>query len=315
MRNGLRASYFTGITLVFLSAALWATVGVAVRLVPGAAALPSEAFGLARTLLAGPLILIAVLPFGLCRLTALRRLSPFHLVAFALACFIFQVCLFRAFAELGVTIAVVMTVCLPPVISILLSTLHGARIGAGGWLALALAALGLVLFSAPQLATEEMSGNLEGTALAVAASFAFVWMSNSARVLAREVSPILVAGLGLTLSGMIFCIALPWITTTPLPAVETVLQDSQLLGLILYLAVVPTALAYTCFCWGIARCRSTDVGLIASMLEPTIAAVLARLLLHERLSEVEFAGCLLMTLAMVVLIKTERGKTPFPATA
>ena len=87
-----------------------------------------------------------------------------------------------------------MTVCLPPVISILLSTLHGARIGAGGWLALALAALGLVLFSAPQLATEEISGNLEGTALAVAASFAFVWLSNSARALAREVSPILVAG-------------------------------------------------------------------------------------------------------------------------
>ena len=114
---------------------------------------------------------------------------------------------------------------------------------------------------------------------------------------------------------MIFCIALPWITTTPLPAVETVLQDSQLLGLILYLAVVPTALAYICYCWGIARCRSTDVGLIASMIEPTIAAVLAMMLLHERLSAVEFAGCLLMTLAMVVLIKTERGKTPFPATA
>ena len=315
MRNGSRTSRFTGITLVFLSAALWATVGVAVRLVPGAAALPAEAFGLARTMLAGPLILIAVLPFGLCQSGALRRLSPYHLVAFALACFIFQVCLFRAFTELGVTITVVMTVCLPPVISILWSTLRGARTGPGGWLALALAALGLGLFSAPQLAADASSGNAGGTVFALTASVAFVWMSRSARVLGREGSPILVAGLGLTISGMMFCLAFPWLAATPLPTVATVVRDWQLLGLLLYLAVVPTALAYVCYCSGIARCRSTDVGLIASMIEPAMAAVLAMSLLHERLSAIEIAGCLLMTLAMGVLMQTERGWTPLPAAA
>lgn len=317
MRNGSTTSRSTGVTLVFLSAALWATVGVAIKLVPGAAALPPEAFGLARTTLAGPLILIliAVSPLGLRQSGAIRRLSPFHLAAFALACVIFQVCLFRSFTELGVTITVVLTVCLPPVISIVWSALRGAWIGPGGWLALALAALGLSLFSAPQLAADSSVGNLEGTAVAAAASFAFVWMSRSARILSREVSPILVAGLGLTVSGIIFSLAFPWLAATHLPSIRTVAQDWQLLGLILYLAVVPTALAYICYCSGIARCRSTDVGLIASMIEPAIAAVLALTLLQERLSAMEIAGCVLMTLAMVVLMQTERALTPLPATA
>ena len=48
-----------GAGLVIMAAALWATVGVAVKLVPAAAELPPEALGLARTLSAGPLVLLA----------------------------------------------------------------------------------------------------------------------------------------------------------------------------------------------------------------------------------------------------------------
>lgn len=317
MRSGVISSGFTGIALVFLSAALWATVGVAVELVPGAASLPPEALGLVRITLAGPLILllIAVSPVGPAQFRRIGRLDPLHLAAFALACVAFQVGLFRAFSDLGVTITVVMTVCLPPVLSILWSNLRGAGLGPGGWLALSLSALGLCLFSAPQLAADTGADNLAGTVLAVVASVAFVFMSRSARVLAREVSPIMVAGLGLTLAGVLFCLVFPWLAAAPLPSMETIGQDWHLLGLILYLAVVPTALAYICYCSGIARCRSTDVGLIASMIEPAIAAVLAMFMLQERLTLTEISGCLLMTLAMGVLMQAERGTSPMSATA
>lgn len=317
MRNGDSTSRFTGLALVFLSAALWATVGVAVKLVPPAAALPPEAFGLARTTLAGPLILflIAVSPFGYGQYRKIRKLNPSHLAGFALACVIFQVCLFRAFAELGVTITVFLTVCLPPMIAILWSGLRREWIGSGAWLALSLAALGLGLFSAPHLGAGAGLGTLEGLALAVAASVAFVFMSGSVRTLSRDASPILVAGLGLTLSGVIFCLVAPLIAASPLSQLKTVVQEWQLLGLILYLAVVPTALAYICYCTGIAQCRSTDVGLIASMIEPAIALVLAMTLLQERLSGPEISGCLLMIVAMGVLLQAERGWTTAPRTA
>ena len=53
------------------------------------------------------------------------------------------------------------------------------------------------------------------------------------------------------------------------------LADWQVLGLLLYLGLAPTALGYLAYCSGTARCRSANVGLIATMVEPAIAAVLA----------------------------------------
>jgi uncharacterized membrane protein len=80
----------------------------------------------------------------------------------------------------------------------------------------------------------------------------------------------------------------------------------ELAGFILYLGLGPTALAYVLFCSGMARCRSANVGLIASMVEPAFAALLAWLLLNERLSATEVFGCALVMLAMLILCKSER---------
>lgn len=294
-----------GAGLVIIAAALWATVGVAVKLVPGAAELPPEALGLARTLIAGPLVLLAAGRNTLRLRQVLRCIDIGQLAAFAVAGVIFQVCLFRSFDVLGVTLTVVLTVCLPPVIAMIWSLAHGVPFGRGALVALGLAIIGLGLFAFAKGLDGPEDGRSWGLFLAFTASLAFVWMSASARNLARAVPPMLVAGLGLTLSGLIFCAVIPFLPGLAAPILRSLATDPQMISLVIYLAAIPTALAYVCYCAGMARCRSTGAGLTATMIEPAIAALLAAWFLHEQLGESEILGCLLMVLAILVLMRTE----------
>jgi DME family drug/metabolite transporter len=294
-----------GAGLVIIAAALWATVGVAVKLVPAAAELPPEALGLARTLIAGPLVLLAA-GRNLRRLKqVLRDINRVQLAAFAFAGVIFQVCLFRSFDALGVTLTVVLTVCLPPVIAMLWSLAHGVPFGRGALVALGLAIVGIGLFAFARGLDGPGGSRGWGLFLAFSASLAFVWMSASARSLARAAPPMLVAGLGLTLSGLIFCAVVPFLPGLSAPILSSLTGNPRLIALVVYLAAIPTALAYVCYCAGMARCRSTGAGLTASMIEPAIAAILAAWFLHERLAESEILGCLLMALAILLLMRAE----------
>ncbi len=301
-----------GAALVILAAGLWSTVGVAVKLVPQAALIPPEILGMARTLVAGPLIILVCLVTRTGGFALLASIGVRRLAVFAVMGLVFQICLFRAFAALGVTLTVALTVCLPPIIATVRAQWRGARIGYGPMAALGLAMVGLVLCSVGQLAQGSGQGGLAGLGLAVLASVAFVWMTDAARDLARQVSPVVVAGVGLSLTGLLFCLIVPWVVAEPTAFMATAFIDWKTPGLIIYLAVVPTALAYICYCAGIARCRSTAVGLTASMIEPAIAALLALLLLGERLSAVETAGCLLMAVSLVVLVAAEARATIAP---
>ena len=299
-----------GAGLVIMAAALWATVGVAVKLVPAAAELPPEALGLARTLIAGPLVLLAA-GRNLARLKqVLRDIDRGQLAAFALAGVIFQVCLFRSFDALGVTLTVVLTVCLPPVIAMIWSLAHGVPFGRGTLLALGMAVTGLGLFAFAKGLDGPEGHRAWGLFLAFSASLAFVWMSTAARSLARAAPPMLVAGLGLTLSGVMFCAIIPFLPGLSAPMLQSLSGDPQLITLVVYLAAIPTALAYVCYCAGMARCRSMGAGLTATMIEPAIAAGLAAWFLHERLGDSEILGCLLMVLAILVLMRTEASGQP-----
>lgn len=296
----------TGIGLVMVAAALWATVGVAVQITPTAAHIPELVLAAARTGIAGP-ILLAVWALGHGgRAANLRRLAPAPLAVFALASAVFQICLFRCFAQLGVTAAVFLTVCLPPVMACLWSILRG-MVGLSRQSALALGfALGgmaLVALGGHEGAAPDAA---QGVVNGVIASAAFVAMSFAAASLARAARPILFTGVGLTLSALVLA-ALAFglgqfqgsATLLPTMGIGPVL-------LILYLGLLPTALAYLCYCTGMARCRTPVVGLVASMIEPLLAALLAALLLGEHVSGVMTLGCVLLIAAMVLLWRSEQ---------
>lgn len=305
----------TGILLVITAATLWATVGVATQLVPGALELSPELYGFARTAIAGPVLLMMAWIVGRGRRLPIARIWRKELAVFALASVLFQLSLFRSFAGVGVTVTVFLTVCLPPVLAVIWTlAVRQVPVNAAACTALGLALAGLASFAIGRGAGVSVV-RMDAVALfyPMLASVAFVVMSYAARSLAGTATPLAVAGAGLTLSGLMLLPALPWILP-PGDALATTwaLADGKVLILLLYLGLGPTALAYFCYCAGMARCKSAISGLIATMIEPVVAAALAMALLHERLTSGELVGCILLMLAMVVLWHGDRPKVTMP---
>ena len=296
-----------GIVLVLFAAVLWATVGVGARLVPASEGFAPEFLGLARTAIAGPVILLVAFAVLGRRAVFLSRLDPVNLIAFAASNAAFQVGLFRCFNILGVTITVFLTVCLPPIMAMVWNWLRQREpVGFGSVLALGHAAAGLALIAADRRHGTSVMATFDGLLIAVGTSAAFVFMSGAARSLARSAPPLMIAGIGLSLSSAFILLLLSVTGMASFSSLTVGLADPQVMVLILYLGRVPTALAYVCFCTGIARCRSSLVGLIASMIEPAIAAGLAIWILSDEPGAAEAVGCALLMIAMVILWQSER---------
>ena len=294
--------HLSGLALVMLAAALWATVGVASQLVPYETNLPEEVFGFARTAVAGPaLLLCALFVGGLASFRSLRG-SLGEFATFGLCCAVFQVGLFRSFSMLGVTMTVFLTVCLPPILAVAWTVWkQSERLSRHIYSAIGMAAVGLVAFSSDAAASSEIIPVLSGLAFSIAASVAFLIMSHSARNLSNRHSTLAVAGLGLTLAALFLAPVAFLVTPVGLTDVFATLMDWRVGSVLIYLGLFPTALAYVCYCSGMARCRSAVAGLVASMIEPAVAAGLAFLFLREVLSPWEVMGCVLLFFAMLTL--------------
>jgi DME family drug/metabolite transporter len=169
---------------------------------------------------------------------------------------------------------------------------------------MALAVLGLFVFTAGDVVDGGGITTVRGLAVACLASAAFLLMTTASRELTRAAGPVAVAGAGLSLSALSLLGMLPLIGSHASP--DAGVWDWSLIGLILYLGLGPTALAYLLYCSGMARCRSANLGLIASMVEPALAGALAWLLLSEQLTASEAAGCAIVMIAMVLLCESER---------
>lgn len=301
----------SGLGLVMCAAALWATVGVVTELVPQHSALPRDAYGFMRTLVAAPaILLLAVLGGGVAALRV-QPGSTAEFLKFGVYCAVFQLCLFRSFDLLGVTITVFLTVCLPPLIAIGWAALRGTeRLPPHVILAFLLGAFGLLAFVSADGAGGDPGDVLPGLALSLGASVAFVLMTQSGRRLAVRHSPLLVSGLGLlAAAGVLLPVAL-LSAGFDMRLFAVALGSWQGIGAVLYLGLVPTALAYVCYCSGMARCKSATAGLVASMIEPAVAACLAFFLLHEALNSWQVAGCCVMMAAMILLGRGEASGRP-----
>lgn len=293
----------TGIFLVCTAAVLWGTTGVANTLLAGPAVDPALV-GLVRTTLGALCLLLAAEAL---RLPWAGRL-PLHLLAiFGLAGAVFQVCLFAAFVQVGVTVTVAVTVCAPVILVVMQEAAGEQRWPERGMaVAIVIAAVGVVL----ALTNDTSVGGIvdgvdwQGAGLLSAASVAFAVVASVARVMARDVHPLRATGLGLGVTAGVLALVvlcspgLDLATLGRLPA-----TDMAILG---YTGVVATGLAYLAFVVGLHRSRSAAAGLTATLIEPGVAALLAALMLHERLLPSEAAGCMLMLVAMVVLFLAEK---------
>jgi DME family drug/metabolite transporter len=295
-----------GVLLVCVAACLWGTVGVASGLMSENARTDPLFLAFARTGLGAACLLVSGWWLRLPWLEV--RTVPFGLICvFGAAAAAFQIFLFAAFVHVGVTETVAVTVCAPVLLVALADAAWTRSVPRSGvLLAIGLGAVGVVL-AVPSDSQEGTAFQSTGRAVLLlgGASLAFAVLAVTTRRITRQVHPVKAAGLGLSISTVlllgVWAVA-PW---QAVPSAIDTMKWPDLL-ILLYVGVGATGGAYLAFVLGMHLCSRASTGLAASLIEPGVSALLAALLLHERLTAAAIVGCTLMMLAMVLLAWEER---------
>lgn len=289
-----------GFWLVTIAAVLWGTIGVATQAIYNLDDTSSLFINLSRMAIAAPALLFLCWRVVGSRMFQIRRRDLFLMLLSGVLLATSQSAYFAAIRYVGVTIATLLAVCLGPLVvtffSVLLKfeTLTGRVVAA---LILALVGSALLVGVKPP---EGTSYDLPlGTILCVVSAVSYAGTILSGRFLAAAYHPLQVTAVGFT--GGAVALALVNVLSGAVIA-----HTAQGWLLLLYLGLVPTALAYLMLQMGLRSVRAT-VASIMMMLEPTVAALLAWLLFGETLEAIGFIGAGLLILSIFLLLMDKRG--------
>ncbi len=292
-----------GLTLVALAALIWGTTGIAVSLLYRMADTNALAVGFGRLLLAAPaLALLARILVGPNFWRVQRaHLGPIGLIGMAFAGY--QVAYFAAIPRLGVAAAVLINICSAPIFTALLARIFlRERLGPATLAAMAGAIGGTVLLvgGAPEAASS--ADLLLGAALALTAGACYSLVVLGSRVVAPHYHPLQPITLAFSLGALLL---LP----IALNAGFGSGYGAQGWGLLLYLGLFPTALAYGLYLRGMRTVTATTAATL-TLLEPLGSATLAVLFLGERLAPAGLFGAALLLGSMALLFVRPAERMP-----
>ena len=291
-----------GFALVLLAALCWGTSGISGRIVADRTDLSPLDIAWYR-LAIGAMVLLAGWA-----LTARRRGSPVRLtrpvavrlVLIGAGLAAYQLAYFSAVARAGVSIATLVALGLAPLLIAVGATLLGhGRPSRAVLVALAAALAGLVLLVGVSAGAGTGTAVLLGALLASGSALGYAVVT-----LASGGVP---AGVPVTLAG--FAGGAVLLTPVVLAAGARFPADPVAIAVLLYLGLVPSALAYALFFTGV-RTVPGAVASIVTLLEPLTATVLATAFLGERLAPGAVVGGLLLLAAVAGLYLRELGRAP-----
>ncbi|MEV8426330.1 EamA family transporter [Streptomyces niveus] len=229
-----------------------------------------------------------------------RRRRLIRVLGTGIGLAVFQSAYFAAVEETGLAVATVVTLGAGPVLIALGAMLTmGERLGGSGLFAVvgALAGLAVLVLGGDGATVRPL-----GIAYAVLAAAGYAAITLLTRWLGQD------GGKADALSTTAWAFAVAALCVVPLAGAEGLLphtsEPAQVLWLLLYVAAVPTALAYALYFAGAAVVRAATVSVIM-LLEPVSAAVIAVALLGERLTAATVVGTLLLLAAVVGLATAE----------
>ncbi|MFE1558762.1 DMT family transporter [Streptomyces sp. NPDC058734] len=292
-----------GRSLLYLvvAGAAWGTAGAAASLLFLASDLGPLALSFWRCA-GGLAVLLGVLAVRRRPARAARpaRPSAASLIATGLMFTLFQAAYFGAVRETGLAVGTVVTLGAGPVLIALGGRYWmGERLGRGGVVAVGGALAGLAV-----LVLGSGGGEVRplGVGWALLSAAGYAAMTLRARWLGRRG-----AG-GDPLVTTAWSVAVGAVCLLPLAAVEGLLphtaEPARVLWLLVYVAVVPTALAYALYFTGAAAVRAATVSVVM-LIEPVSAAVIAVAVLGERLTGAVVLGTVLLLAAVGALIAAE----------
>lgn len=281
-----------GLSLVVTSGLLWGTGGLLGTLFGRTAGVSALAVAAYRLAVGGMLIVVLLMLAG--RALPRGRAAWTRIAQIGLLAALFQGSFFAAVALTSVSLATLVTIGTAPVLALTVEWATGRRrIDHRLLLTVCLALTGLGLLVGLPSSGSGSAAGLAGTGLSVAAAGGFAVVSLIGTRPVPGLDDLTATGLGFTLGAAVLIpLAASTFGLSFLPGTATI-------GLLLALGVIPTALAYTLYFRGLRTVPASTATLLA-LLEPLTGAVLAALVLGDRLGAAGLAGAALLGAAVVL---------------
>lgn len=288
-----RTGHRAGVAAILLTAVLWGTTGTAATFAPGAGPLAVGAAALG----VGGLLQAAIALPALRRSRRALRPHAGLVAAGTLAVAVYPLAFYSSMHLGGVAIGTVVSLASAPLASGVLERVLERRPLSRWWmLAASLGILGSVLLVLSQSGRPAMSasGTTAGIGLGLVAGTTYALYS-------WVVHRLMGHGVGRAASmGAVFgaggALLLPVLAATGAP----LLASAQSFAVAAYMALVPMFLGYFLFGIGLARVRPSTATTL-TLTEPAVAAVLAVVVVGERLTGAGWAGLAVIASALVVL--------------
>ena len=286
------------LALVMLASVLWGTVGVSSRLMADVSPAHPFAIGLFRLAFSVPVLAVAAIIVLRERIWTIDRPDLAGMAGIGAMMALYQVCYFASIMQVGVSIATLVTLCTAPVITAVLSAiLHRELPGRRVVAALGLALVGTALLIEWQPAGGDVASTIAGALLALGSAIGYAVVTLLSQGLSRRRHPLQITTIGFA------CGAAALLLVAASTGTLTVTYPPTGWAILIYMGVIPTALAYVLFVAGMRHTPPT-VATIATLLEPLTATLLAGMLFGEKLSSQAVLGALLLVAAMATLINS-----------
>jgi len=281
-----------GPLLIVLAAVTWGTTGATMKLIDAGSPVSPLLVGFFRVGIAAPLLCLAARWIG-GRLHVAHRRDRSRLLVAGLAMGAFQVFYFAGVAKTSVAVGSLVAICSAPIfITILAAAFLGERVDGGTWLALGAGIAGAALLTVgPHGLGHLPSEFVVGVMLALGGGVSYATYAVVAKDVVGRVAPLTVAALTFSVAG---------VSLLPVLLVEGPPPGARTWGLLAYLGVVPTAVAYILYVLGL-RTTSVVVSGVLTLAEPLTATLLGVLFFGDRLGPIGTLGAALLLGAVLWL--------------
>lgn len=284
-----------GVAGVLFAALVWGTTGTAAAFAPdvNAAAIGAAAMGI------GGLLQAAIALRSIGRAAVDLKRHWLMLVAGGVAVAIYPLAFYGSMRLAGVTIGTVVTIGSAPLLSALIETVFDGAKLSKRWLFGALTGLaGMVLLCVAEgshaQAAASGKATIAGIALGLLGGLTYALYSYTARgLMLRGIRARAAMGATFGVGGLLL---MPVLFITGGPFLDS--WNNAAVGL--YMATVPMFLGYIAFGMGLARIPASMATTI-TLLEPVVAAILAVVIIGERLPVLGWLGVALIIFCLVVI--------------